>query len=688
MMLPAGAAVGSLQVLGARQDTPALRAAVERSIAGAELEPPGMAPAAILIVRRLADPLPERLSARRPGADPVWEHACRESLENLLRRAARPAGGTIPPDGEAVVFADEAELLACLARDRADGTIGEHWWWRRLPASLRAAPLAASPRAVPGVLSLLRSWGRAVEVVAALPGEAARELLSAVLHAYGLRPVLPGGPAAPAADPTGPLGTAAVAAPGSSPRSWAVPGGGPWWPPPAPLAAPPAAAAGLGPAQAVLLAVALTLGERPALAGSPAFREALERWWAVRAGLGPPAGGAASGGRGPAPAPAPAGPAVPWQPPEPPVGTAAEPAGTDGGAATGAAGPPDAPPHPAPAPGAGDPGDEPAAPPPALPAGPPPAGLGERPPDVAGAPVEADPAGTELGGPGPTDWPNVPGHPGAPDPADGPGPYSHPAGPGAVEDATGPAGQPETAAPAGPALPGLLAEGVGTDLAGVLYLLNAFRRLDLPASLEQAWPPGLELGGWALLDVVARGLLTAEPGPRNPADLAADPLWGALAVLAGRDPGALIGEGCHGRHGHGLPGSWAAGGDVPNGHGPPATSPGANGHSPPATVAGGNGQLPAERLLGPLMAPVGGCPRRWLAVAVPFLRHWLAEALGLPAGWVAAELLRTGRLYVTSTHVDAVLRLDDISLPARIAGLDADPGWCPQLGRVVQFHFE
>jgi hypothetical protein len=438
----------------------------------------------------------------------------------------------------------------------------------------------------------------------------------------------------------------------------------------------------------VLLTVALTLGERPALAGSPSFRKALERWWAVRAGLAPPASTGASDGRGPAPAPAPAGPAVPWQPPDTPAGAAAEPAGIGGGAAPVAAGLPATPPNLAADPGGGGTGDEPTAPGPAFPAGPPPAGLGERPPDAAGAAVEVNPAPTAGGGAGPADRPSEPGHPGAPDPADGPGPRPDPAGPGAVEHATGPAGQPETAAPGGPALPGLLAEGVGTDLAGVLYLLNAFRRLDLPASLEQAWPPGLELGGWALLDAVARGLLTAEPGPRDPVDLATDPLWGALAVLAGRDPGAPIGGRCRGRHGHRLPASWAAGGDGPNRLSPPATSPGPNGHGPPATAPDGNGQRAGGRLVGPLMAPVGGCPRRWLAVGVPFLRRWLAEALGLPAGRVAAELLRTGRLYVTSTHVDAVLRLDDISLPVRIAGLDADPGWCPQLGRVVQFHFE
>jgi hypothetical protein len=35
-----------------------------------------------------------------------------------------------------------------------------------------------------------------------------------------------------------------------------------------------------------------------------------------------------------------------------------------------------------------------------------------------------------------------------------------------------------------------------------------------------------------------------------------------------------------------------------------------------------------------------------------------------------------------------VANIDDISLVARRAGLDRDPGWLPHFGRVVLFHFE
>lgn len=50
-------------------------------------------------------------------------------------------------------------------------------------------------------------------------------------------------------------------------------------------------------------------------------------------------------------------------------------------------------------------------------------------------------------------------------------------------------------------------------------------------------------------------------------------------------------------------------------------------------------------------------------------------------------LLRPAVIYTTRTHVDVVMPLDAIWLPARRAGLDASPGWVPDLMRVILFHF-
>lgn len=50
-------------------------------------------------------------------------------------------------------------------------------------------------------------------------------------------------------------------------------------------------------------------------------------------------------------------------------------------------------------------------------------------------------------------------------------------------------------------------------------------------------------------------------------------------------------------------------------------------------------------------------------------------------------LLRAGTLYISRTHIDLVMGMPQISVPVRIAGLDANPGWIPELGRVITFHF-
>ena len=64
-----------------------------------------------------------------------------------------------------------------------------------------------------------------------------------------------------------------------------------------------------------------------------------------------------------------------------------------------------------------------------------------------------------------------------------------------------------------------------------------------------------------------------------------------------------------------------------------------------------------------------------------------------PAAPAEGDLVRDllvcpGQLYVTATHVDLVMPLDAITIPVRLAGLDRNPGWLPDFGRVILFHFE
>jgi hypothetical protein len=64
------------------------------------------------------------------------------------------------------------------------------------------------------------------------------------------------------------------------------------------------------------------------------------------------------------------------------------------------------------------------------------------------------------------------------------------------------------------------------------------------------------------------------------------------------------------------------------------------------------------------------------------------EAFDLDDGELAEIVATPGVVYATSTHIDVQIALGRISMTARMRGLDADPGWCPELGHVIRFHFE
>jgi hypothetical protein len=79
-------------------DAPLLRLRLEHLLATADVEPRSLPPAAIFIVRHLADPAPHRLlsesqSVRAPA---VWQDAARDRLDDLYRQAAYPADGPVP----------------------------------------------------------------------------------------------------------------------------------------------------------------------------------------------------------------------------------------------------------------------------------------------------------------------------------------------------------------------------------------------------------------------------------------------------------------------------------------------------------------------------------------------------------------------------------------------------------------
>jgi hypothetical protein len=112
----------------------------------------GLAPGVILIVRRLYHIPPASGSGQR------WSEWLDHRLAGLARGAARPASEPVPASCEAVLFADEAELLACLARDWLEGRVADRWWWslrRGDPTEFLTAQWTNLARHVPAAIDAL-----------------------------------------------------------------------------------------------------------------------------------------------------------------------------------------------------------------------------------------------------------------------------------------------------------------------------------------------------------------------------------------------------------------------------------------------------------------------------------------------------------------------------------------------------
>jgi hypothetical protein len=646
------------------------RLRLEPQLANAELRPSGLPPSAVLCVRRIADPLPGRLTldstqARPP---PEWERAFVDALTVLLRSAARPAHEAVPANAEAVLFADRAELLACLARDARDGVAWTRWWWRNLsplPAPgvdpVVAAWLAA-PEHVPAALALLAARHEATPFVAALPLAVAGQLagrVAAVFGAIALERVV-----AEAVRPS--VTTAAHVDPprsrdGQTPVRDVAP---PWE-----TIAPEARAQPLAPARALLLGVALSLRRAPAIARTKAFAEAAAAWLnapqtatastgsargapirhdplslAARAASRPLQRDASSEEQSEAALPSPGASALPH--PRAP-GRPSRTAPSFRESRVESSGEVDAP------------------------------SVQEQELEQAtvGAPLAAAPENVALtkqdaatpksarpsrrrDAPLPaleTKLPPVPVEPEADDPA--------------IED------DPWDA----PAL------GIETELGGLLYLLNLFLYLGLYGDFTQPLERGLGLDPWRCVALIGRRLVS---GARD------DPVWRMLDRLGGpsefRPPRAWrVSRPWLEPFDNAGVWRWSmAGGTLRVEH--PAGFPAI---AVPRTTGDQLGRELRRLGVSPtlrrttLRREPADPLARWSARLAAYANARLRVALGEDD--VENLLFRKrARVFVTPTHVDVVLSLAELPLEVRFAGLDRTPGWIPAAGRFVSFHFE
>ncbi len=605
----------------------ALRLRVDRWLSAVALRPPELPGGAVLIVRRLRGlpAVPE--AALLPGR--VWEGALRDRLADLYQRAARPGQGPLPPDAESILFDDPAHMVAALTRDVLAGTAGGRWYWQRwlseVPAADPGAVLAHVWSAQAPFLPAALALLEKDEVEHAVRRFAPREV-SQVVRALHSSFELP----AAVLRVTAP--EAAAPRTGPSLPAESAPPWRPFWPGrPLDLSLPPQAH--------YLIGLGLSLRHAPAYARSAAFAARAARW--LQQALAAQVSGSATA----------------W----PEASHPATPSRGGGSASW---------PERAPAASPGLRSEQPA------------------------SQVEDSADGDSR-----TWQPAAPREPGA-----------EPLSPPIAEAARLLPAQEQAVQEGLAALPNW--EGIQTAWGGVLYLVNLLTWLGLPDEWAE------HLSGWAMIEALARGLL-AEAG----LDCADDPLWAILAALDGRSADAPAGPADLPFQAFRLPSTWLArdsqgarrwlaapsadrlrlfdeaahylvadvplaGRSVEEAAQAEVEGYRAGGIEAEWQVALLGQRTGIEDRIGESVAP--GL-RQWLIWTLGFIRHLLARALGDPrmdaTALVETLLLVPGRVLISRTHVDLVAPLEAVRIAVRRAGLDRDPGWVPDLGYVVYFHF-
>ena len=690
------------------QESGALRRRVAHLIDTVTFDPPGMPPSSILLVRRLSDPLPGRLASHLEAvrADSEWESAARSKLSEFHRRAARPIHGFVPGSADAVMFTDQSELLACLARDIVHGNAAMLWWWRailrNLPAGMMEALIAAwrrDARYVPAALHLLHASGEAVRLLIRFSPAQAWSILEEIAREFAISLPSPGGApfihvrqeAAPAAFEEDREQSAQPVEEGSGPGIAA-----PWHE----LTFIPAVPDSLGRERSALLGVSLLLHCAPQTTRAARFSERFSAWYhhvgtqriqpeptTLPAATLPASNLAAS-------APIAISPLTSSEMQDAAIQRTTNASFGEQPRFASAESKPDGPGSLEPA---GDSEDA-------------------KEQEMANEAVLCDhetrvTAATERLAHENLQaqriiWITK---------EEGPAASALEAGPPSELDAVPSAAEFQTPQHVS-RLHTVEGEAVPTELGGVLFLVNLLRALKLPELLETEFGVG-PVSGWDLLELLARSLL----GHRE-RGLAGDGIWTVIAQLAGRSADDPIAAEFQPQPSYRIPSFWMD-----------ALRPQAAQvfgvrlrntrlqlwHQQGFMLADCLGdrmfshvaiqeecriyrqkdELPSlsswREILKPSLAGCGNAfvksraLRRFLAFLLPYVRWRLCLALGLTNAYGLPEalLLRRGYLHTTRTHLDQTMNLNQATAQVRMAGLDADPGWMPRLGRVIKFSF-
>lgn len=244
--------------------------------------------------------------------------------------------------------------------------------------------------------------------------------------------------------------------------------------------------------------------------------------------------------------------------------------------------------------------------------------------------------------------------------------------------------------------------GIDTAFGGIFYLLNVALALGLYGDFTRPRAPGIALSPWDFLALAGRAWFGRA--------FIRDPVWALLADLAGRGPGEEPGQGFDPPGEWSVPDEWltplGAGKELGVAAGAQRLCVWHQGRFAVLDVARGVDETPfaqAHRLFA-AHATLRGAKlvrarrqrhgaetglERWLARLLPYVRARLARALGIKAqGKIVATVCRhPATVRPSSLAVDVHLSLETLPISLRIAGLDRDPGWIPAAGRTVAFHF-
>ncbi len=181
------AAIRTARVPQRLAGTPRLRQGLERWLGDCDPARHGLPPDAIVLVRRLATRWTAVIDP-----DMARRYAPLAALMAGARRAV-----TADADVDVVWFADEAELLACIARDALSFAWRERWWWRALRAGLPAGAVATpalarwlqAPRQMPRAVQRLGA-ARSVAWLQGVGAAGREQVLEALAGDFSLAPEL------------------------------------------------------------------------------------------------------------------------------------------------------------------------------------------------------------------------------------------------------------------------------------------------------------------------------------------------------------------------------------------------------------------------------------------------------------------------------------------------------------------